>query len=268
MACDKYLELLALRLDGPLSVEEERALELHLNACPDCRAAGAQLAALQGAFPELEEVSAPEGFARGVMDRIREETSPKVIPLFKRPQVRALAGLAACLVLVVGLYGASRPHNLDKTEKIDVTARSFNRNASVEDGEGPLVNATLVGPDSEEVPQIAAYAAPEPAQADASGGTTEKAAPDSGADGLSSDWADAEVTLILDRLPQGAEEVLPPDAAVVYDEEAGGDVYTWLTAEELAAIEKLAFEQGMIAGTTEIFPSPTGARCALIVQRG
>ena len=258
MACDKYLELLALRLDGPLSVEEERALEFHLNACPDCRAAGAQLAALQGAFPELEEVSAPEGFARGVMDRIWEETSPKVIPLFKRPQVRALAGLAACLVLVVGLYGASRPHNLDKTEKMDVTARSFNRNASVEDGEGPLVNATLVGPDSEEVPQIAAYAAP---GAQGLG----KAVPDSPVDTERTLVPpEADVALILDRLPDGAAELIPSGVTVSHDVESGADVYTWLTAEELAAIEALAFEQGLLPGTTEGAPAPE--RCALIVQ--
>ena len=258
MACDKYLELLALRLDGPLSVEEERALEFHLNACPDCRAAGAQLAALQGAFPELEEVSAPEGFARGVMDRIQEETSPKVIPLFKRPQVRALAGLAACLVLAVGLYGASRPHNLDKTEKMDVTARSFNRNASVEDGEGPLVNATLVGPDSEEVPQIAAYAAP---GAQGLG----KAVPDSPVDTERTLVPpEADVALILDRLPDGAAELIPSGVTVSHDVESGADVYTWLTAEELAAIEALAFEQGLLPGTTEGAPAP--GRCALIVQ--
>ena len=258
MACDKYLELLALRLDGPLSVEEERALEFHLNACPDCRAAGAQLAALQGAFPELEEIEVPEGFTQGVMDRIRAEEKPKVIPLFKRPQVRALAGLAACLVLVVGLYGASRPHNLDKTEKMDVTARSFNRNASVEDGEGPLVNATLVGPDSEEVPQIAAYAAP---GAQGLG----KAVPDSPVDTERTLVPpEADVALILDRLPDGAAELIPSGVTVSHDVESGADVYTWLTAEELAAIEALAFEQGLLPGTTEGAPAP--GRCALIVQ--
>ena len=258
MSCDKYLELLSARLDGVLTGEEERELETHLAVCPGCRAAGAQLAALQGAFPELEEVSAPEGFARGVMDRIREETSPKVIPLFKRPQVRALAGLAACLVLAVGLYGASRPHNLDKTEKMDVTARSFNRNASVEDGEGPLVNATLVGPDSEEVPQIAAYAAP---GAQGLG----KAVPDSPVDTERTLVPpEADVALILDRLPDGAAELIPSGVTVSHDVESGADVYTWLTAEELAAIEALAFEQGLLPGTTEGAPAP--GRCALIVQ--
>ena len=247
MACDKYLELLALRLDGPLSVEEERALEFHLNACPDCRAAGAQLAALQGAFPELEESEAPEGFAQGVMDRIRAAEKPKVIPLFKRPQVRALAGLAACLVLVVGLYGASRPHNLDKTEKMDVTARSFNRNASVEDGEGPLVNATLVGPDSEEVPQIAAYAAPEPAQADASGGTTEKAAPNPAAEGLEGTRSLVNGTTTLERMPEGAAELIPPETAVSPTEDRLGTVYHSLSQELIAQIAGLAREQEIAA---------------------
>ena len=50
MGCDRYLELLSLRLDGVLTEAGERELEEHLTACPDCRAAGAQLAALQGAL--------------------------------------------------------------------------------------------------------------------------------------------------------------------------------------------------------------------------
>ena len=245
MTCDRYFELLSARLDRELTREEAEEVELHRAGCGRCRILGSQLEELRETFASLEDVEAPEGFAQGVMERVRVvESEKKVIPLFKRPQVRALAGLAACLVLVAGLYGASRPRNLDKGEIMDMTARSFSRDAA----SGEL----------EDAPQIAAYTAPEDNE-------MQKAAPNPAADGLSSDWADAEVTLILDRLPQGAEEVLPPDAAVIYDEEAGGDVYTWLTTEELAAIEKLAFEQGMIAGTTEIFPSPTGARCALIV---
>ncbi|MCI9352991.1 MAG: hypothetical protein HFF58_07025 [Lawsonibacter sp.] len=248
MTCDRYFELLSARLDRELTREEAEEVELHRAGCGRCRILGSQLEELRETFASLEDVEAPEGFAQGVMERVRVvESEKKVIPLFKRPQVRALAGLAACLVLVAGLYGASRPRNLDKGEIMDVTVRGFIRDAA----SGEL----------EDAPQIAAYAAPEDNE-------MQKAAPNPAADGLSSDWADAEVTLILDRLPQGAEEVLPPDAAVIYDEEAGGDVYTWLTTEELAAIEKLAFEQGMIAGTTEIFPSPTGARCALIVRRG
>ncbi len=149
MECDKYWELLSARLDGFLSAEEEGELDAHLAVCPDCRAAGAQLAALQGAFSELEEGEAPEGFAQGVMDRIRAEEKPKVVPLFKRPQVRALAGLAACLVLAVGLYHTARFSQKDTGEDFDWMVQSFSKDAS---------DAVSGDPDT---PQIAAYAAPE-----------------------------------------------------------------------------------------------------------
>ena len=170
MECDKYWELLSARLDGFLSAEEEGELDAHLAVCPDCRAAGAQLAALQGAFSELEEVEAPEGFAQGVMDRIRAEEKPKVVPLFKRPQVRALAGLAACLVLVVGLYSAARFRHQDLP-----LPRSYGKDAVEEMDEASACEA-LTAPELEDVPQIAAYAAPSPED----GSTTEevqKAAP-------------------------------------------------------------------------------------------
>ena len=74
---------------------------------------------------------------------------------------------------------------------------------------------------------------------------------------------EADVALILDRLPDGAAELIPSGVTVSHDVESGADVYTWLTAEELAAIEALAFEQGLLPGTTEGAPAP--GRCALIV---
>lgn len=132
MSCDKYLELLSARLDGALTQDEERELEEHLSVCPDCRAAGAQLAALRGAFHELEDIPAPEGFARSVMERIRAEKPQKVIPLFRRPQLRALAGLAACAVLAVGLYGTV--HSQQKSaDGYDLMVRSFSQDAAAED---------------------------------------------------------------------------------------------------------------------------------------
>ena len=96
---------LSLKLDGMLEPEEARALEAHLAQCPRCRALERELSAIHTALPELEEYEAPEGFARSVMERVEAlERKPKVVPLFRRPQVRALMGLAACAVLCVGLY--------------------------------------------------------------------------------------------------------------------------------------------------------------------
>ena len=161
MDCDRYIDLLSARLDGALTEEEERELEGHLSRCPAVRAAGAQLAALQAGFAEWEEVPAPEGFAQNVMERIRASEEPKVIPLFKRPQVRALAGLAACLALVIGLYGMSQPR---KEDGMNMMLRSFSQDAVEEfsdvssqealpgDGAGPRVNAALAGPEDPRSP--------------------------------------------------------------------------------------------------------------------
>ena len=104
-SCERFLPLLSARLDGELSREEERELREHLEQCPACRALWEELSAVHDAFPALEQLSAPPGFAQGVMDRIRaREERPKVIPLFRRPALRAAAGLAACVVLCLGIY--------------------------------------------------------------------------------------------------------------------------------------------------------------------
>lgn len=104
--CGKFVERISAKLDGQLTAEEERELEAHLAVCPACRALESQLAAIHAAFPQIEEVSTPEGFVDRVMDQIRarEGQGAKVAPLFKRPQIQALASLAACAVLCVGLY--------------------------------------------------------------------------------------------------------------------------------------------------------------------
>ena len=106
--CERYTVLLSARLDGELTPEEAGELEAHLAQCRDCRALEERLAAIHSAFPELEEVPAPEGFAQSVMERVRatEDAKPKVVLLFRRPQFKVLAGLAACFVLCLGVYQA------------------------------------------------------------------------------------------------------------------------------------------------------------------
>ena len=69
--CERFEELLSQRLDQPLPPQEERELEDHLARCPRCRALAADLEQLCGQFTCLEELPAPEGFAQGVMARIR-----------------------------------------------------------------------------------------------------------------------------------------------------------------------------------------------------
>jgi len=207
VTCDRYFELLSARLDRELTKEEAEEVELHCASCPKCRIMGAQLAELQEAFAGLEDVPAPEGFAQGVMDRIRaEEAKPKVIPLFQRPRFRALAGLAACAVLVVGLYGAAQGLNPRLSMSgASPSAQAGGGDAGLSTKNGASQDAAAGAEDISEArcaPEGAAaggYAAPAPSSA----------APE---DGVSGDMA-AENFLIAPasvepRVDEGAEEAL------------------------------------------------------------
>lgn len=243
MSCDYYLELLSARLDGALTESEERELEAHLESCPACRAAGEQLAALRSAFSELEEIPAPEGFTRDVMSRVRE--TGKSIPLFRRPRFKALAGLAACAALAVGLYGAVRPPR----QGPDLAPGGFSQNA-LEDrnpssGEilrsVPDFSGTTAGPDTD-TPAGGAedrqfYEMQK--QNDIPDKTTAYYGLDTVSNALMSD---AEV-LVVDRMPEGGWELIPPETPVSVDG-------LHVTGELLERIEKMARDQGITASLT------------------
>lgn len=237
MSCDRYLELLSARLDGTLTEAEERELEEHLAACPDCRAAGAQLAALRDAFPELEEEAAPEGFARGVMDRIRAEEK-KVVPLFRRPGFRALTGLAACAALAVGLYGGgiSQRKSADE-ENFDVVVRSFNRDAVMEfadAADAPMSAARSAEPEApaSEEREYRGEMQKAAAQGDAVLYAAAPAAP----------MSDTKI-LTLERMPEGGWELIPPETPVSPEG-------MYVTRELLERVDRLAAEQGITASMT------------------
>ena len=147
--CERCMELLSLRLDGELTAEEEQWLSQHLEQCSDCREIAEQLERLHGAFTQLEDIPAPEGFAQGVMARIRaEEAVPssqkqtKVIHMFRRPQARALAGLAACAVLCLGVYQAGLLNRLPGSQGNFQTA-SLDASSQVQQKGGLLLRDWL-----------------------------------------------------------------------------------------------------------------------------
>lgn len=106
ISCERAWELLSLQLDGALSQQEEQELEEHLEHCPACRKEREELTRMNQALRGLGEMEAPADFTRRVMDQVRTESQekPKVVPLHRRTQVRALAGLAACALLCIGIY--------------------------------------------------------------------------------------------------------------------------------------------------------------------
>jgi len=142
--CEYYIELLSAGLDGMLSDEQERELAEHLAACPACRELGPQLVAAHAAFTQMEELQAPEGFAEGVMARVRaeEKTKPKVVPFFRRPAVKSLSALAACAVLCVGLL---RSGGMEKLA--DAAAPASAPASSMPAAEAPAASAPAMAED-------------------------------------------------------------------------------------------------------------------------
>lgn len=104
--CEEYAALLDLFVDGELAPEEMKRVGDHLAECPGCRAYVDDALALRAGFPDVEETVVPEGFAGGVMERVREASARerKVVEL-KRRGVRRWVGtaaaLAACCALVI-----------------------------------------------------------------------------------------------------------------------------------------------------------------------
>lgn len=111
--CENYAALLDPFVDGELPPEDMARVQAHLETCPGCRAYVDDALAIRAAFPDAEETLVPEGFAEGVMERIRagSRKSGKVVELRSlRRWTGTLAALAACCALVIVLrYGSGGP---------------------------------------------------------------------------------------------------------------------------------------------------------------
>ena len=104
--CEQYAALLDLFVDGELAGPEMERVRDHLAECPGCRAYVDDALAIRAGFPDVEETDVPEGFAGGVMERIREDSARdrKTVELRRRGIRRWMgtaAALAACCVLVI-----------------------------------------------------------------------------------------------------------------------------------------------------------------------
>ncbi len=244
MNCEQMTALLSAYVDGELTEQEEMQVQEHLAQCADCRALLEQLQALHTSFSDLEEIPAPEGFAQGVMSRIKAEERPKakVIPLFKRPQVRAMAAVAACAVLCLGLGRDALLGGMDmNSAQVAYDAPAAAPEAACYDAAeeapvpAPRMENVLV-----EMPQIAPDTAPAESnklESDAQPELTMES------DGEVCYGAVVPATMYLNKLPRGAEEEL---GTLQWEErESDGVLCAHLTSEQWERLLKLAEEQGM-----------------------
>ena len=283
--CQRMEERISLRLDGMLDPEEEQELEAHLAHCPACRALARELEAIRAAFPEVEEYRAPEGFARGVMDRVAAlEEKPKVVPLLRRPQVRALMGMAACAVLCVGLYQSGLWNRSADGAGIQAqSAASAGTSLQAIDEDLPrsgmknMEDTTAEG-DQESLDSAPYAQVPKDGLSDEG---TETQVPNNSLAGEGADALEPEpsqfqasdasaltvagqavaAVLTVDRLPQGWEDVL--GSAPEWTADEAGRTCCIITADQLTQLEALAQEAGIsasLAGRTS-----GDEPCALVV---
>ena len=272
--CEQYAELISARLDGPLSPEEERVLNAHLEQCPDCQALAEDLNALHEALTEPIDPPAPPELLPGVMERVRQTApGPRRV---RRYQVRTLAGLAACLAICFGLYHSgwlrvppetAVPQSTGAAESLvdSVTTAPPDSGPAPEEmpeskqiSPASVSNSDLpVGIDSVSVDGTVADDV-EPPEATLS----LRAAQFDGAS-LTVSGHEVDAVCTLSQLPQGAEEVLQIDAAL--QEAETEQVYYLVSREQLDALMDLAQAQEDVEAELAVSESKTGL-CAVVLQ--
>lgn len=95
--CEEFSALLDLFVDGELSPGDMVRVQAHLDGCAACRAYVDDALAIRAAFPLAEDTAVPDGFAEGVMERVK--ASPRRSPV--RRWGKPLASLAACCAIVL-----------------------------------------------------------------------------------------------------------------------------------------------------------------------
>ena len=225
MNCEEASLLISARLDGQLTAEEEQRLQAHLDGCADCRALAADLENIRADWTDLDDLEAPEGFTQAVMEKIEAmDSKPKVVPLFRRRSFKTAAGLAACLVLCLGVYSGGLlstkvPQTVDTSTPED--ASSFVMPTAPAPKEAQAAEQPPVSPDTPEpaaqtpaaaetpepAPRTTAPEVPETVQKPAAPPAAQKPGTDTPAVHRADTAPEGEAVLTLERMPDGLEDL-------------------------------------------------------------
>lgn len=97
MHCNQ--EQIEALLDGELTGPEGEAVLAHLRDCPGCRSYYRQLLAMEQAL-RADTAPIPEDLLPDIMGRVHATSQRRR----RQPWLRAAMGMAACLVVVLGIY--------------------------------------------------------------------------------------------------------------------------------------------------------------------
>ena len=202
-ACEEYVALMMLSMDGEASQEELNALHAHLDECEACRILYESYMVVDAAVQATEE-EPPEQLTAAIMRSIEHETTKKQPRQWlRRYRFTALAAVAAVIVLVSAKIGEGISF------RADTTMASAAAEAAAEPAEAPQARFGAVAAQAETVEAAipdAAAEAPMSAELKESGETA----------GGAVDTPEAKA-----ELPAEASSAIFTDAQILAMEEAG-----------------------------------------------
>lgn len=255
--CDIALEQISASLDGALNDKEQSALNKHLAECAACSALYTELCALHTAATQLEELSAPVGFADTVMAAIAaqpaQDKPDNVIPFTTKRKTRTLWtkwAAAAAAVAIVALGAVSIPSLGGNMEvAMDSAARTEPMAPQAYQTENSVAEDSEIYYSQDSAPAEAESAESAPEMPAAAAGSTSDlfvAQQEQALNTPVSDAADYCGTLTLppDALPEGLEQyesLVGPDGTVTYVVPAD---YFFSVVRALEAQESASFRYG------------------------
>ena len=272
--CEEYAALLDLFVDGELPPEDMARVGDHLESCPGCRSYVDDALAIRAGFPAVEDTAVPEGFAEGVMERVRRdaERERKAAELRRRSLRRwagTLGALAACCALVILVR--TGPGDF-KGGVAEDTAAVVTGEAGTESSGAPM---DLDGSEAGVAPQMAAAPSGAPEESaqeeDAVPARTRMAAAEDGANTKTSEKMENGLTSTYGDLPLAASAQAGEAALYLTAEEAGdlldGYAVVWENAVEwhyeLSAEEYRALLEAL--GRREKLPEETEGSFLVVV---
>jgi hypothetical protein len=159
MTCELIRGQLPMLLYGELSFDEEEAVESHLEACPECRAALERERELTAVFDQVAVEPSPallRACREGLAERLKLEAAPAAAPAQRQVgwwdrfvdtltmPMQMLRPAGAVALIAVGFLGARLvPANLSGIGSMSLTGEGASRVRSVEPGADGRIHIVL-----------------------------------------------------------------------------------------------------------------------------
>lgn len=127
MECEKYKEMISVRLDGELSSYDKASLENHLKTCDDCRNFQEKMAELNSLAMKWQPALFPPDLEQLILSKARKSTGrPGIIRRLVFEHYHIPKGLAwAAMILIVALTATLFSRQSIFTQGANHTARNY-----------------------------------------------------------------------------------------------------------------------------------------------